>query len=147
MISKELILEGSKFRKVVHVTMYDDDVEIRPLTETEIARVFKKVEDSGFSTTDPKLSDNYILQIEACRYGIVDKSLHEIANPDDPTELQKEVFENMLGNALIEIGREIINISTVGSQELIDFFKDLKAKSLSGCTIQATESQINPLVS
>ena len=124
MISKELILEGTKFRKNVHVTVYDDDVEIRPLTESEIAKVFKKVEESGFSTTDPKLSDNYILQIEACRYGIVDPALHEKVENSN-----SEVFEQMVGNALIEIGREIINISTVGSQELIDFFKDQKAKN------------------
>ena len=136
MISKELILEGTRFRKNVHVTVYDDDVEIRPLTETEIAKVFKKVEEAGFSTTDPKLSDNYILQIEACRYGIVDPALHEIVNPDAPKSSQQEVFENMVGNALIEIGREIINISTVGSQELVDFFKEQKAKSLSGSIIQ-----------
>ena len=143
MISKELILEGSKFRKNVHVTVYDDDVLIRPLTETEIAKVFKKVEQSGFKTEDPKLSDNYILQVEACRFGIVDKSLHEIANPEDPKSEQKEVFEMMVGNALIEIGREIINISTVGSQELNDFFKDLKDKNLCGSTIPDTTSQIN----
>ena len=124
MISKELILEGTKFRKNVHVTVYDDDVEIRPLTESEIAKVFKKVEESGFSTTDPKLSDNYILQIEACRYGIVDPALHEKVE-----NCNCEVFEQMVGNALIEIGREIINISTVGSQELIDFFREQKAKN------------------
>jgi hypothetical protein len=140
MISKQLILEGSKFRKNVHVTMYQDDIEIRPLTEGEIAKVFKKVEDAGFSTSDPKLSDNYLLQVEACRYGITDKSLHEIINPDDPEEDQKEVFESMIGNALIEIGREIINISTVGSTELSDFFKELKDKNSFGSTIVDTKS-------
>lgn len=139
MISKQLILEGTKFRKNVHLTVYDEDIEIKPLTEIEIAKVFKKVEDAGFSTADPKLSDNYILQIEACRYGIVDKSLHEIANPEDPKEEQKEVFEYLMGNALIEIGREIINISTVGSTELSDFFKDLKASDSFGSIIQDTE--------
>jgi hypothetical protein len=139
MISKQLILEGSKFRKNVHLTIYDEDIEVRPLTEVEIAKVFKKVEDAGFSTTDPKLSDNYILQIEACRYGIVDKSLHEIANPEDPKEEQKEVFECMVGNSLIEIGREIINISTVGSTELSDFFRLQKDNVCSGSIIQDTE--------
>lgn len=139
MISKQLILEGSKFRKNVHVTMYQDDIEIRPLTEGEIAKVFKKVEDAGFSTSDPKLSDNYILQVEACRYGITDKSLHEIINPEDPEEDQKEVFESMIGNALIEIGREIINISTVGSAELADFFKELKDKNSYGSIIPDTK--------
>jgi len=143
MISKELILEGTRFRKKVHVTAYDDDIEIRPLTEVEIAKVFKKVENEGFSTTDPKLSDNYILQIEACRYGIVDPSLHEIV--EDADGQKREVFENMVGNALIEIGREIINISTVDSKELIDFFKDLKAKSSPGCITPDTEYQISQL--
>lgn len=136
MISKQLILEGSKFRKTVHLTAYDEDIEIKPLTEGEIARVFKKVEDAGFTTADGKLSDNYILQVEACRYGITDKSLHEIANPEDPVTEQKEVFELMTGNALIEIGREIINISTVASTELSDFFRSLKAKDCSGCITQ-----------
>jgi len=138
MISKELILEGTKFRKTVHITVYNEDIEIRPLTEIEIAKVFKKVEKEGFliSMEDTKISDNYILPIEACRYGIVDPSLHEIINPDAPKEEQKEVFESMVGNALVEIGREIINISSVGSQELLDFFKEQKAKSLSGSIIQ-----------
>lgn len=143
MISKELILEGTKFRKIVHLTMYDEDVEIKPLSELEIAKVFKTVENSGFSTTDPKLSDNYILQLEACRYGIVDPALHERIEIDDIDEPGKkktlEVFELMLGNALIEIGREVINISTVGSQELLDFFKGQKAKNLSGSIIADTE--------
>ncbi len=139
MISKQLILEGSKFRKNVHLTVYDEDIEIKPLTEVEIAKVFKKVEDAGFSTTDPKLSDNYILQIEACRYGIVDKTLHEIANPEDPKDEQKEVFEYLMGNALIEIGREIINISTVGSTELSDFFRLQKDNVCSGSITQDTD--------
>lgn len=139
MISKQLILEGTKFRKNVHLTIYNEDIEIRPLTEIEIAKVFKTVEDSGFSTTDPKLSDNYILQIEACRYGITDKSLHEIANPEDPKEEQKEVFELMVGNALIEIGREIINISTVNSTELSDFFRLQKGNDCSGSITQDIE--------
>ena len=141
MISKELILEGTRFRKTVHVTVYNDDVEIRPLTEIEIAKVFKKVEKEGFllTTDDTKLSDNYILPIEACRYGIVDPALHEIVNPEAPKEEQKEVFESMVGNALVEIGREIINISSVGSQELQDFFKEQKAKSLSGSIIPDTK--------
>lgn len=143
MISKELILEGTKFRKNVHLTTYDEDIEIKPLSELEIAKVFKTVENSGFSTTDPKLSDNYILQLEACRYGIVDPALHERIEVDDIDEPGKkktlEVFELMLGNALIEIGREVINISTVGSQELSDFFKGQKAKNLSGSIIVDTE--------
>ena len=128
-LTKELILEGSKFRKMVNVTAYQDTVEIRPLTDGEIARIFRKVEDAGFDTTDPKLSDNYILQVESCRFGIVDKSLHEIANPDDPKEEQKEVFEFLIGNAQAEIGRAIISISTVGSEELNDFFKLQKDNS------------------
>lgn len=143
MISKELILEGTKFRKTVHLTTYDEDIEIKPLSELEIAKVFKTVENSGFSTTDPKLSDNYILQLEACRYGIVDPALHERIEIDDIDEPGKkktlEVFELMLGNALIEIGREVINISTVGSQELLDFFKGQKAKNLSGSITVDTE--------
>ena len=143
MISKELILEGTKFRKTVHLTTYDEDVEIKPLSELEIAKVFKTVEDAGFSTTDPKLSDNYILQLEACRYGIVDPALHERVEIDDIDEPGKkktlEVFELMMGNALIEIGREVINISTVGSQELSDFFKSQKVKNLSGSIIVDTE--------
>ena len=121
-LTKELILSGSKFRKTIHVTSYGEDIEIRPLTDVEIAKIFKKVENSGFDTTDPKLSDNYILQVEACRFGIVDKSLHEIYNPEDPEEDQKEVFELMIGNSLAEIGRAIISISTVGNEELNDFF-------------------------
>lgn len=132
MISKQLILEGSKFRKTVHLTTYDEDIEIRPLTENEIAKVFKTVENAGYNTSDSKLSDNYILQVEACRYGIVDKTLHEIVNPEDPKENQKEVFELLVGNALIEIGREIINISTVGNTELSDFFKHRKDSICSG---------------
>ena len=143
MISKELILEGTKFRKTVHLTTYDEDIEIKPLSELEIAKVFKTVENSGFSTTDPKLSDNYILQLEACRYGIVDPALHERIEIDDIDEPGKkktlEVFELMLGNALIEIGREVINISTVGSQELLDFFKGQKVKNLSGSITVDTE--------
>ena len=67
------------------------------------------------------------MQVEACRYGIVDKALHEIANPEDPKTDQKEVFELMIGNALIEIGQAIISISTVGNEELTDFFRQLKA--------------------
>lgn len=126
MISKELILEGAKFRKTVKVSIYGEDIEIRPLTDMEIAKVFKKVEDSGFDTKDPKISDNYIMQTEACRYGIVDKALHEIANPEDLPEEQKEIFELMVGNALIEIGQAIIEISTVESTELSDFFKQQK---------------------
>ena len=128
-ISKELILEGAKFRKMIHITAYDEDIEIRPLTDIEIAKVFKKVEAAGFNTTDPKLSDNYILQVEAARYGIVDKSLHEIANPEDLEEEQKEVFELLVGNAQAEIGRVIIAISTVDSEELNDFFKQQKANN------------------
>lgn len=143
MISKELILEGTKFRKTIHLTTYDEDIEIKPLSELEIAKVFKAVENSGFSTSDPKLSDNYILQLEACRYGIVDPALHERVEIDDIDNPGKkktlEVFELMLGNALIEIGREVINISTVGSQELSDFFKGQKVKNLSGSTIVDTE--------
>ena len=143
MISKELILEGTKFRKTIHLTTYDEDIEIKPLSELEIAKVFKTVESSGFSTSDPKLSDNYILQLEACRYGIVDPALHERIETDDIDEPGKkkilEVFELMLGNALMEIGREVINISTVGSQELSDFFKGQKVKNLSGSTIADTE--------
>lgn len=143
MISKELILEGTKFRKTIHLTTYDEDIEIKPLSELEIAKVFKTVENSGFSTSDPKLSDNYILQLEACRYGIVDPALHERIEIDDIDEPGKkkilEVFELMLGNALMEIGREVINISTVGSQELSDFFKGQKVKNLSGSTIADTE--------
>ena len=83
------------------------------------------------------------MQLEACRYGIVDPALHErvevddINNPDKKKTL--EVFELMMGNALIEIGREVINISTVGSQELSDFFKSQKAKNLSGSIIVDTE--------
>ena len=42
----------------------------------------------------------------------------------------------MTGNALIEIGREIINISTVASKELSDFFRHLKDKDSSGSIIQ-----------
>ena len=140
MISKELILSGTKFRKTVHVTVYDEDIEIKPLTELEISKVFKTVESSGASTTDPKLSDNYLMQIEACRYGIADPALHEIVNPDAPKADQKEVFESMVGNALIEIGREIIEISTVSSKELSDFFKEQKANGFSGSTIQDTKS-------
>ncbi len=143
MISKELILEGTKFRKTIHLTTYDEDIEIKPLSELEIAKVFKTVENSGFSTSDPKLSDNYILQLEACRYGIVDPALHERIETDDIDEPGKkkilEVFELMLGNALMEIGREVINISTVGSQELSDFFKGQKVKNLSGSTTVDTE--------
>ena len=90
MISKELILEGTKFRKTVHLTTYDEDIEIKPLSELEIAKVFKTVENSGFSTTDPKLSDNYILQLEACRYGIVDPALHERIEVDDIDEPGKK---------------------------------------------------------
>jgi hypothetical protein len=139
-LTKELILEGSKYRKDVKVSIYGNDcmVTIRPITDSEIARVFKRVEDAGFTTADGKLSDNYILQVEACRYGITDKTLHEIANPEDPVAEQKEVFELMTGNALIEIGREIINISTVASTELSDFFRQLKANDCSGSTIQDT---------
>jgi hypothetical protein len=143
MISKELILEGAKFRKDVPVTIYQESITVRPLTELEIAKVFKKVEDAGFDTTDPKLSDNYLLQLEACRFGIVDPKLHEIANPEDPVESQQEVYELMVGNALSEIGRAIISISTVGSEELSDFFKNLKAKSCSGSTMLGTESQVD----
>ena len=47
MISKELILEGTKFRKTVHLTTYDEDIEIKPLSELEIAKVFKTVETLG----------------------------------------------------------------------------------------------------
>jgi len=141
MISKELILEGAKFRKEVPVTIYQESITVKPLTELEIAKVFKKVEDAGFDTTDPKLSDNYLLQLEACRFGIVDPKLHEIVNPEDPIEDQKEVYELMIGNALSEIGRAIISISTVGSEELSDFFKNLKAKNLCGSTMLGTESQ------
>lgn len=126
MISKELILEGAKFRKTIKVTVYDEEIEIKPLTDIEIAKVFKKVEESGFDTKDPQISDNYIMQTEACRYGIVDKALHEIVNPEDPPEKQKEVFELMIGNALIEIGQAIIEISTVSSEELNDFFRQQK---------------------
>lgn len=122
-LSKELILSGSKFRKTIKVTAYDDDVEIKPLTDVEIAKIFKKVEDAGFSTEDPKLSDNYLMQVEACRFGLVDKSLHEIVNPEDEEKDQKEVFELMIGNALAEIGREIISISSVANEELNDFFR------------------------
>lgn len=143
MISKELILEGTKFRKTVFVTVYQDEIEIRPLSEIEIAKVFKRVEDLGFSTTDPKLSDNYVLQIEACRYGIVDPALHEIIEIDDidletgkKCKKKVEVFETMLGNALAEIGRAIINISTVNSEELMDFFNRVKmGESSHGSTI------------
>ena len=143
MISKELILEGARFRKTVHLTVYDEDVEIRPLTEVEIAKVFRATEDAGFNTTDTKLSDNYVLPIEACRYGLVDKALHEIANPEaDPAD-QKEVFELMMGNALIEAGREIINISTVTSTELSDFFKARKGNASCGSTIPDIESVPN----
>lgn len=142
MISKELILEGAKFRKEVQVTIYQESIMVKPLTELEIAKVFKKVEDAGFDTTDPKLSDNYLLQLEACRFGIVDPKLHEIVNPEDPIENQQEVYELMVGNALSEIGRAIISISTVGSEELSDFFKDLKAKSYSGSTTPGTESRV-----
>lgn len=127
MITKDLILEGTKFRKKVKVTVYDEEIEVRPLTDVEIAKIFKTVEDSGYDTSDPKVSDNFILQVEACRYGIVDKALHEIANPEDPIENHKEVFELMIGNALIEIGQAIISISTVGNEELTDFFRHLKA--------------------
>src|SRR5574344_1134768 len=127
MITKDLILEGTKFRKKVKVTVYDEEIEVRPLTDVEIAKIFKTVEDSGYDTTDPKVSDNFILQVEACRYGIVDKALHEIANPEDPIENHKEVFELMIGNALIEIGQAIISISTVGNEEVTDFFRLLKA--------------------
>ena len=140
MISKELIVEGSKFRKTVHVSTYDEDIEIRPITEYEIAKVFKKAEQMGFNPSDPKLSDNFILPVEACRYGIVDKSLHEISNPEDPKEFQKEIYELMVGNALVEIGREIINISTAGSEDLQNFFKVLKGNDSSGSTMQDIES-------
>lgn len=128
-LTKEMILEGSKFRKMVKVTAYDQEVEIRPLTDAEIAKIFKKVEDAGFNTTDPKLSDNYMLQVEACKFGLVDKSLHEIVNPEDPEDEQKEVFEFLIGNAQAEIGRAIISISTVNSEDLNDFFKQQKASS------------------
>ena len=140
MISKELILEGTKFRKTVHLTTYDEDIEIKPLTESEIAKVFKNVEDEGFSTSDEKLSDKYVLQLEACRYGIVDPKLHEKIEVDDSDGSKKtvEVFELMMGNALMEIGREVINISTVGSNELQDFFKARKVSDLSGSTTQDT---------
>lgn len=142
MISKELILEGAKFRKDVHITVYDENIVVRPLTELEIAKVFKKVEESGFETTDPKLSDNYLLYVETCRYGIVDPKLHEIVNPEDPVEKQKEIYELMTGNALTEIGKAITSISTVDSKELSDFFKNLKDKSCSGSTMLGTESQV-----
>ena len=144
MISKELILQGTKFRKTVHLTVYNEDIEIKPLTEIEIAKVFKKVESTGFSTVDPKLSDNYILQLEACRYGIVDPKLHEKVEVDDVdnpgSKKSVEVFELMMGNALMEIGREVISISTVDSKELSDFFKCQKVSDLSGSITQDTES-------
>jgi len=46
----------------------------------------------------------------------------------------------MVGNALVEIGREIINISTAGSEDLQNFFKVLKGNDLSGSTMLDTES-------
>lgn len=146
MISKELILAGNKFRKFVHLTVYDEDIEIKPMTEIEIAKVFKSVEKLGFSTSDTNLSDNYILQTEACRYGIVDPALHEKVEVDDPEtgkKVTKEIFELMVGNALIEIGKEIINISTVGSQELQDFFREAKANNSCGSTTQDTKLAID----
>ena len=128
MITKDLILEGTKFRKKVKVSVYDEEIEVRPLTDVEIAKIFKTVEDSGYDTSDPKVSDNFILQVEACRYGIVDKALHEIANQEDPKTDQKEVLELMVGNAIIEIGQAIISISTVGNEELNDLFRKVKAR-------------------
>ena len=43
MITKDLILEGTKFRKKVKVSVYDEEIEVRPLTDVEIAKIFKTV--------------------------------------------------------------------------------------------------------
>ena len=42
MITKDLILEGTKFRKKVKVTVYDEEIEVRPLTDVEIAKLLGK---------------------------------------------------------------------------------------------------------
>jgi hypothetical protein len=137
-LTKEMIIKGKEFRKEIPVSIYGGlTVTIRPLTDLELSKIFKDLEAEGIDTSDKaSVSKNYSLMVEACKYGIVNEGLHEkikVREYNDDfkrvVEVEREVLEFLIGNAAVEIGTKIIEISTSSSEELKDFFKTQLAMS------------------
>lgn len=149
-----MLLRGRKFTKTIKVTEYGDEIEIRAITNLEMSRILTKMEKLGMNPTEEYIPTkwNKIMARLACQYGVVDKELTrpilEQAKSADGTllvdEKEKPVMEPLLdedgetpltpidllmGQSTLQIGLEILNMSSPNSKELRDFFRVKKEKS------------------
>ena len=133
MINREILMRGHRYRKKIKVAAYDDEIEIRALTEVEVTKIMRILESEGINPkeSDETLSTNYRMLYWACRFGITDKS---ITGPL-PDDMQAEMREGpddkfiytgvdiMIGSSMRQIGSYIISISSAGAEEVKDFLK------------------------
>ena len=117
-LTKELIEGGIGYRKCITVSAYDDaEVEIRPLSDLEFARILNK---TNLSDTEgmgadlmkkanlPEVGKLYDLMIAMCKVGIVDPDL-------------RGMVDQLVKGASVEIGAEILTLTTGPEEEVKDF--------------------------
>lgn len=108
-LTKEMVVKGNQYRKTITVKQYNNaEVEIRPLTDLELATILEK---TGVSLDPDNMKSPGMAKVlvEACRYGIVDPEL-------------RSVVDQLSLGAAYAIGSEILNLSLVTTDEIMAFF-------------------------
>ena len=114
-ITKEQILKGIGFEKVITLDAYDKaEIAIHPLSDRQLQEVIGIVEKHGFDAqsmldgSKQSLSGSYLLFLEIARRGICDP---EIAS----------VVDSMSG-AVVQIGSEIMQLTSGSTQGEVKSF-------------------------
>jgi len=113
-----LIEGGIGYRKCITVAAYNGaEVEIRPLSDLEFARILNKTnlsdtEGMGADLMEganlPEVGKLYDLMIAICKVGIVDPDL-------------RGMVDQLVKGASVEIGTEILALTTASEDEVEDF--------------------------
>lgn len=105
MITKEMLLKGSKLVKTIHLTSVDDDINIRPLTQAEVSeynRITAKSMGSMETGRNTKLKINLekstIAEAEAQAYAVATALVDEDWSIEEVQSLNGLVFNELFEN-------------------------------------------------
>ena len=119
MLNLEQVLKGIEYRETIHLPFYNEDVEIRPLSDSEFAEARRKsgiikvantIQKKNIPTDNLAEIDTAVsaLHLALVEIGVTDPQIRDNAN-------------KLMGGSLQLIGEAIIKLTTASRNDILNF--------------------------